>query len=95
MNKNLLRGAYVAAMSGGLLLLANTAAHADTEKKDAKPVQGKDLIKTAAADANNRFIHPTGAKGEGPDKTTEVPPVARSACYLAGAGSVPSAGVAG
>ncbi|MFC5208415.1 hypothetical protein ACFPM0_17880 [Pseudonocardia sulfidoxydans] len=25
----------------------------------------------------------------------EVPPVARSACYLAGAGSVPSAGVAG
>lgn len=25
----------------------------------------------------------------------EVPPVARSACYLAGAGSAPSAGVAG
>ncbi|MFC5212023.1 hypothetical protein ACFPM0_36515 [Pseudonocardia sulfidoxydans] len=38
---------------------------------------------------------PTTRRYSEEEKAAEVPPVARSACYLAGAGSVPSAGVAG
>ena len=59
MNKNLLRGAYVAAMSGGLLLLANTAAHADEGHDDGSaPVTGDNIASTASVDAKDpRYAH--------------------------------------
>ncbi|WP_147111297.1 hypothetical protein, partial [Pseudonocardia sulfidoxydans] len=71
MNKNLLRGAYVAAMSGGLLLLANTAAHADENHNEAHKTTGDDIASTATFDKNDLRYHHTNARSHSADPKTE------------------------